>query len=43
MSYKKLDLSIIEGISKALGDTDNGFTGTEIGQLLYECNIILIH
>lgn len=39
MNYKKLDLSIIEGISKALGDTSNGFTGTEIGQLLHECNI----
>jgi len=39
MKLKKLDLSIVEGISKALGNTNNGFTSTEIGQLLCECNI----
>lgn len=39
MYNKKLSLSIIEGISKALGDTSSGFTGTEIGQLLSECDI----
>lgn len=35
----KFDLSVIESISKILGDTYDGFTGSEIGKLLHECNI----
>ncbi|WP_440906465.1 TIGR02391 family protein (plasmid) [Catenovulum sp. SX2] len=36
---EKLDLGIIESISKILGDTSNGFTGSQIQKLLYEANI----
>jgi uncharacterized protein (TIGR02391 family) len=36
---KKFDLSIIESISRVLGDTSEGFTGSEIGKLLSECRI----
>lgn len=35
----KLDFSVIESISKILADTENGFTGSQIGKLLYECGI----
>lgn len=35
----KLDFSVIESLSKVLGETENGFTGTEIGKILYESNI----
>ena len=35
----KLDLSIVESICKVLGDTEKGFTGTEIAKLLYESGI----
>jgi len=31
--------SVLEGISKVLGDTSNGLTGTEIGKFLQEVNI----
>jgi len=36
---KKFDLSVIESISKLLGDTSGGFIGSEIGKLLSECKI----
>jgi len=36
---KQLDLSVLESISKVLGETTDGFTGTEIGKLLHECRI----
>ena len=39
-SIKKFNLNVIESVAKILGDTSEGFTGTEIGRLLYECNII---
>lgn len=32
--------SVLEGISKVLGDTTNGLTGTEIGKFLQEVDII---
>lgn len=35
----KLDLSIVESICKVLGDTEKGFTGTEIAKLLHESGI----
>ena len=35
----KLDFSVIESISKLLGDTVNGFTGSHIAKLLYESGI----
>jgi uncharacterized protein (TIGR02391 family) len=35
----KLDFSVIESISKILADTENGFTGSQIGKLLYESGI----
>lgn len=35
----KLDFSVIESLSKVLGETESGFTGTEIGKILYESNI----
>ena len=35
----KLDLSIVESICKILGDTEKGFTGTEINKLLHESGI----
>ncbi|WEM45798.1 TIGR02391 family protein (plasmid) [Photobacterium sp. DA100] len=38
-AIKSLDFSIIESICKLLGDTTSGFTGTEIGKLLYESGI----
>lgn len=38
-AIKKLDLGVIEQIAKVLGDTSQGFTGSEIGKLLRECNI----
>ena len=38
-ALNKFNLSVIESISKILGDTNEGFTGTEIGKLLYETNI----
>jgi uncharacterized protein (TIGR02391 family) len=34
-----IDGSILEGISKVLGDTANGLTGTEIGKFLQEVHI----
>ena len=36
---EKLDLSIVESICKVLGDTEKGFTGTEIAKLLNESRI----
>ncbi len=36
---EKFDLSVIESIAKILGDTVQGFTGSQIGKLLHECNI----
>jgi len=36
---EKLNLSIVESISKVLGDTEKGFTGTEIAKLLNESGI----
>lgn len=38
-AIQKLDFSVIESISKVLGDTEDGFTGTQIGKLLYESDI----
>jgi len=38
-SLTKFNLSVIESISKILGDTSEGLTGSEIGKLLYETNI----
>ena len=35
----KLDFSVIESISKILADTKSGFTGSQIGKILYECRI----
>lgn len=35
----KLDFSVIESISKLLGNTGNGFTGSQIAKLLYEARI----
>ena len=35
----KLDLSVVESICKVLGDTEKGFTGTEIAKLLNESGI----
>ena len=34
-----IDSSVLEGISKVLGDTSNGLTGTEIGKFLQDVNI----
>ena len=34
-----IDGSVLEGISKVLGDISNGLTGTEIGKFLQEVNI----
>ena len=31
--------SVLEGLSKVLGDTSNGLTGTEIGKFLQDVNI----
>lgn len=42
MSPKRIppmDGSVIEGISRALGDTENGLTGSEIGKFLKEVGI----
>ncbi len=36
---EKFDLGALESIAKVLGDTSDGFTGSEIGKLLDECNI----
>jgi len=36
---EKFDLGVLESIAKVLGDTSDGFTGSEIGKLLDECNI----
>lgn len=38
--YEQLKQSNIENIAKILGDTEKGFTGSEIGRLLAECNIV---
>lgn len=35
-----IDGSVLEGISKTLGDTANGLTGPEIGKFLVEVNIL---
>ncbi len=37
--FQPIDGSILEGISKTLGDTNNGLTGPEIGKFLLEVNI----
>lgn len=36
---RPIDGSVLEGISKTLGDTNNGLTGPEIGKFLLEVNI----
>ncbi|WP_299788413.1 TIGR02391 family protein [uncultured Shewanella sp.] len=38
-AIEKLDFSVIESLSKVLGDTASGFTGAAIGKILYESNI----
>ncbi|MCL1147141.1 TIGR02391 family protein [Shewanella marinintestina] len=38
-AIEKLDFSVIESLSKVLGETENGFTGAEIAKVLYESNI----
>lgn len=38
-TIEKLDFSVIESLSKVFGETSGGFTGTEIGKILYESNI----
>jgi uncharacterized protein (TIGR02391 family) len=40
MPVEKLSLGTIESVSKILGDTQKGFTGTEIRKFLAECSII---
>ncbi|QAB14286.1 TIGR02391 family protein [Hydrogenovibrio thermophilus] len=35
----QFDLNVLESISKVLGNTTDGLTGTEIGKLLHECRI----
>lgn len=39
MPVKSFDLAILESISKILGDTSSGLTGSEISKYLSECNI----
>ncbi len=34
-----LPSSVVEGVANILGDTDSGFTGSEIGRLLADCGI----
>ncbi|MCE7579455.1 TIGR02391 family protein [Aliivibrio fischeri] len=36
---ESLDFSVVESICRLLGDTSSGFTGAEIGKLLYESGI----
>jgi hypothetical protein len=36
---KKFDIGVLESIAKVLGDTDRGFTGSEIAKLLAEAGI----
>jgi uncharacterized protein (TIGR02391 family) len=38
-AIEKLDFSVIESLSKVLGETASGLTGSEIGKILYESNI----
>lgn len=38
--HSPIDGSVLEGISKTLGDTNNGLTGTEISKFLQEVGII---
>ena len=38
-AIEKLDFGVIESLSKVLGETSSGLTGTEIGKILYESNI----
>ncbi len=39
MTVPSFDLAVIQSIANILGDTEHGFTGTEIGNLLQECRI----
>lgn len=39
MPVSSFDLAVLESIANVLGDTQRGFTGTEIGNLLSECHI----
>lgn len=39
MPVPTFDLAVLESIANILGDTQRGFTGTEIGNLLRECHI----
>lgn len=39
MKVESFNNNVIEYIAKILGDTDSGFTGSEIGKLLSDCNI----
>lgn len=38
-TIQKLDLGILQSICQVLGDTQTGFTGSEIAKLLAECHI----
>ncbi|WP_454778743.1 TIGR02391 family protein [Georgenia muralis] len=39
MSQRPWPAGVIEGVAKVLGDTDNGMTGTQIGELLTQLNL----
>lgn len=39
MPVKSFDFATIESLSKILGDTPLGLTGTEISKFLSECSI----
>lgn len=39
MVIKQFDTATVQSLAKILGDTDAGFTGTQITNLLIECNI----
>ena len=39
MPVKSFDFATIESLSKILGDTSSGLTGTEISKFLSECSI----
>lgn len=38
-TIKSFNLSVLESIAKILGDTSQGFTGSEISKYLHECSI----
>ncbi|MEZ5537054.1 MAG: hypothetical protein R3F02_15705 [Thiolinea sp.] len=39
MVLPTFDNGVLESVSEVLGDTEKGFTGSEIGRYLKECNI----